>query len=115
MKKKKDCRIPFGKNGGLISVKDNGEPFAKIIVKMVLPGNSAPMKSPAAKPGAGVKTASEGWPISDYIYASPLVCGIPMIPYLRKDTMGLEATRAIMVKMSRNYIIFWMPLQRIPT
>src|SRR5450432_4336184 len=102
MKKKKDCRIQFGKYGGPISVKDNGEPFAKIIVKMVQPGNSAHMKRHAAKPGAGAKTASGGWAISDYIYASPLVYGIPMIPYLRKDIMGLVATRAIMVKTSRN-------------
>jgi hypothetical protein len=71
MKKKKDYRIPYGKTGVLISVKDNGELFAKTIVRMVLPGNSPPMKRLAVRPGAGVKTELEGWPIKDYFYACP--------------------------------------------
>ena len=89
MKKKKDCRIRIGKNGGPISAKDNGEPFGKIIAKMVLPGNSAHMKWPEAKPGAGVKMALEEWQIIDYILCMSVSLWNTRDPILKERYFGL--------------------------
>src|SRR5712672_1718445 len=99
MKKKKDYRILFGKNGALISVKDNGELFAKTTAKTDLPGFSAHMKLHAVKHGAGEKTVSGGLAIKDCICVCPLVCGIRATLFSKKDFTGWVGMKEIMEKM----------------
>ena len=93
MKKKKDFRILPGRNGDPISVKDNGEPFGKIIAKTDLPGNSPHMILPEAKPGDGGKMALAEWAIQQLQLCMAVSLWNDNDPILKERYFGLGGNR----------------------